>query len=187
MNLKTLSIGFLCAICTSAPLFSQIQPGISVQITVSGVPVEEKGKIDATYPVSQNGVINMPFIGQVRAAGMRSDQLAQALQSLYKSAEIYTNPTFQVFDASTIKPEERTVVVGGNVRSTGPKPWSTTLTLWQAVQAAGGASEFGSMRRVSLMRKGNVKTYDLTKTQFQQIPLEPGDTINVPEKRWFEP
>lgn len=182
MNVKRILTGLLALICLSTSVFSQIQSGRAINITVSGVPAEEKGRIDSIYPVSESGMINMPFIGQVRAAGLRSDQLASSLESHYKSAKIYRNPTFQVIDNDGKRVAEQIVVVGGFVRTPGPKPYNRNLTLWQAIQAAGGASEFGSMKRVKLTRRGSMKQYDCTKAQFQQIPLEPDDTIEVPQK-----
>lgn len=163
-------------------LVGQIQAGRAVQIYISGVPAEEKSRIDAIYPVSESGNINMPFIGQVRAAGLRAEQLASSLEAHYKSSQIYRNPTIQVIDSSQKTVDEQKVHVGGFVRSPGPKPFTQGLTLWQAIQAAGGANEFGAMNRVKLTRQGKMKTYDTTKSQFQQIPLEPDDTIEVPQK-----
>lgn len=61
-------------------------------------------------------------------------------------------------------------------------PYTSQLTLYQAIQAAGGATEFGSMKRVKLFRKGQQKQYNLTKAQFMHIPLQPEDTIEVPQK-----
>lgn len=163
-------------------LVGQIQAGRAVQIYISGVPSEEKARIDAIYPVSESGNINMPFIGQVRAAGLRAEQLASSLESHYKSSQIYRNPTFQVIDSSDKTVNEQKVHVGGFVRAPGPKPFTPGLTLWQAMQAAGGANEFGAVKRVKVTRNGKVKSYDTTKSQFQQIPLEPEDTIEVPQK-----
>ncbi len=185
MNLKTVFFGLFCVLSITSSVFAQIQPGRAVQITISGVPAEEKGRFESIYPVSEAGTINMPFIGQVRAAGLRAEQLAESLQAHYKAAGIYNNPTFQVIDTSSKTIEQQVVHVGGQVRGTGPKPWNRTLTLWQAIQAAGGPTEFGSMNRVRLTRKGSMKTYDCTKSQFQQVPLEPDDAIDVPEKNWI--
>ena len=53
---------------------------------------------------------------------------------------------------------------------------------YDAVQAARGATEFGSMRRVGLIRGSDRKEYDLTQTKFMNIILEPNDTILVPQK-----
>lgn len=182
MNVKSIATGLFAMVCVSAPLSAQIQPGAAIQITVSGVPAEEKTRFDPVYPVSESGLINMPFIGQVRAAGMKADELATSLQARYKSAGIYTNPTFQVFDSDAQKITQQVVHLGGYVRKTGPVSWSRTLTLYQAIQAAGGANEFGSMKRVKLYREGKLKEYNLTQSQFMNIPLEVGDTIEIPQK-----
>lgn len=184
MNLKSILFGILSLISLVSSVMGQIQPGRAIQITVSGVPPEEKNRFDPIYPVSDAGMINMPFIGAVRAAGMRADQLASTLESMYRNAGIYTSPTFQVIDNDGKTIVTQTVVVGGFVRQPGAKPYNRNLTLWQAIQAAGGATEFGSMYRVMLTRNGKMKQYDCMKPQYQQIPLEPDDTIEVPQKDW---
>jgi len=183
MNTKQLLLGLLALIFASAPLAAQIEAGKSINITIANVPDEDKATITNVYPVSESGYINMPFIGQVRAAGLRADDLAASLQSRYRGAGIYTNPTIQVIiNMMGVKPNEEIVTVGGQVRRTGPVPYAKELTLWGAIQAAGGPTEFGSMQRVKVIRNGSQKTYDVTKAQFQQIPLQRNDTIEVPQK-----
>jgi protein involved in polysaccharide export with SLBB domain len=125
----------------------------------------------------------MPFIGAVRAQGLRNEELAAALQARYISAGIYTHPTIQVITNSVNKGvDEETVTLGGQIRKTGPVLFFKGLTIWQAIQNAGGPTEFGSMYRVTLFRDGNQKTYDLTKTEFMQIPLQRNDAIDIPQK-----
>jgi len=170
-------------VCTALPTLAQIQPNQSVHITISGVPQEEKGRIDGDYPVAANGTINMPFIGAVSAAGMMPEALQSILQARYKSAGIYRNPTLQVVSTKgggTVV--EQIVNVGGQVRRPGPVPFTRGLTLWNAIQAAGGPTEFGSMKRVRLMRAGKVKEYNVKDPQFMLIPLEQDDAIDVPDK-----
>lgn len=185
MNPKTIlkALFLLFACCVAA--IAQIESGKAIQITISGVPAEEKGRIDGIYPVSDAGYINMPFIDTVRAAGLRNEDLAASLQARYKSLGIYTNPTIQVISKTGDSIDQQMVHVGGQVRGPGPKPFSKGLTLYQAVQAAGGATEFGSMKRVKLFRNGRQTLYDLTKAQFMSVPVEPSDTIEVPAKNMF--
>jgi protein involved in polysaccharide export with SLBB domain len=162
---------------------AQIQAGKAINITISNVPAEDKATVNGTYPVSDAGMINMPMIGQVHAAGLSNAALQSSLESLYRSKGIYTNPTIQVLltiQNSSVAAE--TVTLGGEVRKPGPVPYAKELTLWQAIQAAGGPTEFGSMRRVKVFRDGNQKTYDVTKAQFMTIPLQRNDTIEVPQK-----
>lgn len=175
-------LAFLCAF--GSPLMAQIKSGQAIQITISGVPVEEKGRFDQIYPVSSSGMINMPIIGLVRAAGLRSDDLATILQNRYKQAEIYTNPTFQVIASDEAVIEERLVIVGGYVRQPGPRAYIRNMTLWQAVQAAGGATEFGSLNRVQLTRGGISRVLDCDVPKEKMTPLQPGDSIDVPQKTW---
>ncbi len=183
MTIKRILMGMLLLACSSIAAFAQIEAGKSIQITISGVPQKDQATINNTYPVSDGGLINMPFIGTVRAAGLKTDELQAALQARYKSGGYYTNPTIQVI-SNTIgaRVNEETVIVGGQVRRTGPVPYARELTLWGAIQAAGGPNEFGSMRRVKVTRNGTQKTYDVTKAQYMQIPLQRNDTIEIPLK-----
>lgn len=185
MNCKKLLLGLFALIFASLTVSAQIQPRSTIQITIANVPDEDQKTVNGLYPVAENGMINMPYINKVRAAGLQNDQLASVLQEAYKRAEIYTRPTIQVISsADGAKPVEEIVTVGGFVRAPGRVPFINNLTLWGAIQAAGNATEFGSMQRVQLTRNGKVKTYDVTKPEYQQIPLERNDAINVPQKNW---
>jgi protein involved in polysaccharide export with SLBB domain len=185
MNLKSILSAFLLLIVGCLPGIGQIESGKAIQITISGVPAEEKGRIDGIYPVSDAGYINMPFIDTVRAAGLRNEDLAASLQARYRSLGIYTNPTIQVISKTGDSIDQQMVHIGGQVRGPGPKPFSKGLTLYQAVQAAGGATEFGSMYRVKLFRNGRQTIYDLSKAQFMNVPVQPNDTIEVPQKNFI--
>lgn len=183
MNCKNLLWAFLALILISASASAQIQAGKAINITISNVPPEDKATVNGVYPVSDGGMINMPMLGQVHAAGMSNAALQSSLEAMYRNKGIYKNPTIQVLiSAQGSSVVSETVTVGGFVRSPGPVPYAKELTLWQAIQAAGGATEFGSMRRVKLFRDGNQKTYDATKAQFMSIPLQRNDTIEIPQK-----
>lgn len=187
MKLNSFFTVLLLLLCADMSAYSQIQAGKSVQISILGVPSEEKGRIDGSYPVSENGTINMPFVGQVRAAGMKPENLASSLEARYRSAKIYRNPTFQVVsDVEGGSTDAPVVHIGGQIGKAGPVPYNRGLTLWQAIQAAGGPTPFGTMKRVSILRAGKVRTYDVTQIQYMQIPLEPKDSITIPQKRPWE-
>lgn len=183
MSLKSIALCLTAAISFLSPALSQIETGSSVQITIMGVPGEEKSKIDAIYPVSDSGNVNMPFIGNIRAAGLRPEALAVSIQNAYKTALIYNDPTIQVISTREgAGVREQVVHVGGQVRRTGPVAFQKNLTIYQAVQAAGGATEFGSLKRVKLYRSGKTQSYDLTDPKNMGVPLQPDDTLEVPQK-----
>ena len=185
MNFKSIILGSLTSLLLAITVFGQtqvIQPGRAITITITGVPTEEKPRVDGSYPVSDSGMINMPHIGQIKAGGLKADELSRVLQAAYKSRQIYTNPTIQVMTTDLQTIDKLMVHVGGQVRRPGPTGYTQGLTLYQAVQAAGGATEFGSMKRVKLFRNGKQRQIDLTQAASMSIPLEPNDTIEVPQK-----
>ncbi|MCH7226631.1 polysaccharide biosynthesis/export family protein [Haloferula sp. A504] len=162
-----------------------IEAGRAIEIRIQGVPSEEMSRVNNTYPVSEGGYIRMPFIGNVRAAGMSPNALANSIESRYRAAKIYTDPTVQVFASSDETVAEYTVTVGGYVRSPGQKRYTRGLNLYDAIQAAGGANEFGSLYRVKLIRDGNLRQYNVKETEAKGVLLKPNDTIEVPQKNLF--
>jgi protein involved in polysaccharide export with SLBB domain len=185
--MKSILSVFIVMALAVIPMFGQIQVGKSVSISILGVPPEEKGRVDGAYPVADNGTINMPFIGSIQAAGLKPESLAAALEARYRSAQIYRNPTFQVVsDTEGAALDESVVHMGGQIGRTGPVKFQRGLTLWQAIQSAGGPSPFGTLKRVQLLRNGKQRQYDLTQLENKQITLEPNDSIEVPQKRPWE-
>lgn len=182
---KTFVVLFTALVSLICPAFSQIEAGQSVKIKIMGVPAEEKAKIDEVYPVSKNGMVDMPFIGEIRAAGLDSDQLANAIEKAYREGEIYPDPTIAVI-ANGIEDEiiEQVVHIGGKVASPGPRAYAKGLTVSQAIMAAGGPNEFGAMNRVSLLRDKKEQIIDLEQEAGKGVIAMPGDTITVPHKKW---
>jgi protein involved in polysaccharide export with SLBB domain len=111
--------------------------------------------------------------------------LAQRIEGAYISAQIYTNPTFQVVSDSSDVIRQQTVTVGGKVRSPGPRAYQKGMTLFQAVSAAGGATEFGAINRVRLYRNKQVFTYDLGRAEHKMLLVYPNDIVDVPAKNWI--
>lgn len=184
--MKSSFVIILSLFCLLSPAFSQIEAGNSVIIKIMGVPADEKSKIDETYPVSKAGMVNLPFIGEIRAAGLESDQLAKSIQNAYREGGIYNHATIQVIsNAIEDQPLQQVVHIGGYVRGPGPRAFSKGLTVFQAVQAAGGATEFGAMNRVILYREGKQQVIDLKTAAGKSVVTKPHDTIEVPEKGPF--
>jgi polysaccharide export outer membrane protein len=168
-----------------ACLKAQIEAGAAIIITIQGVPVGEQGRINATYPVSERGFITMWHVGSIKAAGLQPDVLARQIESLYRTAQIYTSPTIQILADSSDRLTQQVITVGGKVRVPGPKPYSRNMTLYAAVMAAGGPTEFGALNRVSLYRNNKRYIYDLSKGSHKLLKVFPRDTIVIPQKNWF--
>ena len=185
--MKTLLLSLLSLAMLVVPILraSPIQPGRAISITIQGVPPGEAARINGTYPVSDAGYVRLWQIGNIKAAGVDSAALGQKIEAAYRSAQIYTSPTIQVLSDSSDRLVEQIITVGGKVRAPGAKGWQDGMTLYQAVMAAGGATEFGALNRVKLYRNGKVYTYDLTKGNHKLLKLYANDTIDVPQKNWL--
>lgn len=159
-----------------------VRAGQTLQISITGVPVAEKGRLDNVYSVSAGGTITMWQIGSVRAAGLTKTELARTIAEKYKAAEIYTDPVFQVFsDSDKNARDNQLLTIGGQVRQPGQRQWTEGMTLYGAIQSAGGETAFGAMNRVKLYRRGKVYQYDMKEQRSKAILVYPNDTIEVPQ------
>ena len=180
-KLLILLIGILSITVVGA----QITVSQTLNITVTGLPPSEQSRLNSSYQVSKDGTIRMWIIGSVRAAGRTPDQLAQAIASAYKSAGIYTSPSFSVIVPTDSQLAAKTYTVGGQVQRSGPQSWMTGTTLFGAIQGAGGPTPFGALTRVKLYRGGKVFHYNLKEDKTKGIRVLPGDMIEVPQKDWI--
>lgn len=158
-----------------------LRPGDSIALKLSGVPAEEIAVVNNTYDISDGGTINLPYIGEVRASGLRPSQLQKNIEAVYKSAEIFTHPTIQV----TANKESPTQVlyVSGEVKSPGRILISPGMTVHQAMTAAGGPTDFAKLTKVKFTRGTQTRLLDLKKSDGPDaaLPVRPGDQIHIPQ------
>lgn len=182
-SLFSLLVTLLLVITSGLAPADVILAGRAVEIRIQGVPVEEQGRINGTYPVSEEGKVRMPDVGEVQISGLKAHDAAAKLDAAYKKAGVYTNPTFQVIATMDGKGLRQDVVtMSGFVRNPGQVGFVPGLTIFQAIAAAGGPTEFGSMKRVILMRGKSATTHNLDVIANRNFKLERGDTIEVPNK-----
>ncbi len=169
---------FVCASPVCAD--SVLRPGDPVDLKISGVPTEEQTQVNNIYSVDADGMVNMPYINKVHAAGLTPGQLASSIEGNYRSARIFTNPTITI----VMQPQSRFVNVGGAVKAPTRVPYTEDMTLLTAINAAGGFNDFADQKRVRLLRGSEAKIYDVR--QFRRDPgldprLQPGDRVEVPQ------
>lgn len=159
-----------------------LRAGDSIALKLSGVPAEEVAVVSSTYDISDSGTINLPYIGEVRASGLRPSQLQKNIEAAYKSAEIYTHPTILV---TTSKDGGGTQVlyVSGEVKTPGRVLLSPGMTVHQAMTAAGGPTDFAKLKAVKFTRAGVTSILDLRKADGPDAArqVKPGDQIHVPQ------
>ncbi len=99
--------------------------------------------------IRPDGMISLQLIGDVPAAGLSPQALASDLTQKYDRELI--NPRISVIVRQLGTPP---VYVGGEVGRPGIVPLTTGLTLFQAIQAAGGLAVTAHRKQVILIRKG---------------------------------
>lgn len=180
-TILTLIVGAL----SLASAFGQIRPNQTLSISITGVPTAEQARLNSTYPVSASGYITMWKIGSIKASGLSEANLAASIAAKYKAAQIYTSPVFQILSSQSEKTKDvLSFTVGGQVRGPGQKPWTEGMTLYSAVQAAGGETPYGATNRVKLYRNGQVYTYNLNIDKHKNVKVYNKDLIDVPQKKW---
>jgi polysaccharide export outer membrane protein len=159
-----------------------LRNGDTVEIRIANVPGEDVGQIDGTYTLDESGMLNLPFIGLIKAGGSPPSQVQIAIQNKYIADGIYTNPTV------TVNPPvgARFISVSGAVRAPGRVPYSSDLTLMTTIDSAGGPSDFAG-DKIRLIRGGKVQFFSrkqLVKDPTQDPRIEPGDQIEIVESFW---
>jgi protein involved in polysaccharide export with SLBB domain len=168
--------------CLASVAFAQatLRVGDPIEIKIGGVPMEEQQQVNNTYTVDSNGMISLPYINKVPAAGLPPSQVAAAAEAKYREEKIFTNPTITIM----MQPTSRFVNVGGAVRTPSRIPFTEDLTMLAAINAAGGFNDFADQKRVRLLRGDVVKIYDVRqfrKDPSRDVKLQPGDRVEIPQ------
>jgi polysaccharide export outer membrane protein len=129
-----------------------------------------------SYAVDSTGMIAMPLIGAVPAAGRSTDMLAREIAGKLRGGYI-RDPSVSV-EIETHRP----FFIMGEVTAGGQFPFVNGMTVQNAVAIAGGFTPRANRWRIEVTRKVNGQLYraDVPLTH----PLVPGDTVVVSE-RWF--
>jgi len=129
---------------------------ISIQFSSTSLNQEQvaflkngvSGPTDAGYLVDESGLIKIPVIGAVMAAGKSRSELADTLEQILRNKELVKEPLVQVRFTS-IK-----ISVMGDVGSPGIKTFSTDrITLLDAILACGGINNTGIKSDIRIIRE----------------------------------
>lgn len=132
------------------------------------------------YPVDQQGYIQFPLVGRVKASGLTVSQFTNNLRSQLQRYLKYPDPQVKIVNYRGNK-----FFIDGEVRQPGEfNIADAPVSLYGAISMAGGATPEGDSNSVTLVRRG-VK-YELGLRDLQnmglsanQIYLQDGDSIHV--------
>ncbi len=116
------------------------------QLTISAFDNES---LTQEVTVSPSGVVTLRRLpGSLRAAGRTVSEFRGAVEQAYE--EILTGVELSI---NLTNPNPATVFVAGEVYNPGPVPWTSSLTIAQAVSAAGGFQITAKPTDVLVVRK----------------------------------
>lgn len=152
---------------------AQLRPGDSLTVALQGVPDPSTNSVQ----IDEQGLISLPYIGTLAAAGGTTADLSQRIRETYVTRKIYTT-----VDVS-VSVTERYIYVGGEVQRPGRIIWTPDLTVTKAIQSAGGFTLYAKETAVSLVRDKDAYPIDVKLAQKipEQDPhLIPGDSLQIP-------
>lgn len=151
-----------------ASLEYRLGSGDKVRVIVYG----EAG-LSGEFDVSGAGRVSMPLIGQVEAAGLTLGEFEAAVVRKLRDGYL-NNPRVSV-EVLNYRP----FYIYGEIGSPGQYPYTSGMTVLNAVAVAGGYTYRANQDRVFITRgEGAEVAYPAS----QAVKILPGDVVRVPER-----
>jgi polysaccharide export outer membrane protein len=147
------------------------------------ISVWKEADLTNTLPVRPDGMISLPLLGDVQAAGLTPSQLAASITEKLK--KYVTDPRVTVV---VTQMNSQRIYVMGEVQHTGAMNLLPGMTVLQALASA-GFTQFANTKGIYLLRnvRGEQQKIPINyrklvkgESMDQNLSLRPGDTIVVP-------
>jgi protein involved in polysaccharide export with SLBB domain len=175
------------AVLSATSLAAQQQPVQSVADTSSltlnagdlvRIQIWREQDLSGDFPVDESGVVTLPLVGPKRVTGIPIPRLRDQLIEAYRVH--LRNPSINITPL-------RRVNVLGEVARPGLYPVDPTVSLAGVVALAGGATPIGDLRRIRIVRGGQVLTEHAGAAQtLDSMDVRSGDQIFVDRRGWFD-
>lgn len=174
------SLSFAPSDKLATPLNYVLGPGDELQISIYGVQ-----EFNTSSPVTVEGKISIPYVGQIPISGMTIEAATQKIKSAM--SKVYSTLGSGQSKLSVSLGSIRTIritIIGS--RQPGNYSVSSLTTVYNALYIAGGPSENGSYRNIELIRGNKViKNIDIYRflvggDQSDNIGLRDNDVIRIP-------
>ena len=154
-----------------------LSPGDTVKLSFTGA-----SELSQSQKIRADGKLSLPLIGEVTAAGKTLVNFQNELIRLYKS-QLRNSDVVVTLESGIAQ-----VVVSGAVRKPAKLAFDRPTTVFQAIMEAGGVNEYGSLRKVHLIRVVNgaqlTQVLDLRPMMsgkaISALYVRDGDVIYVP-------
>jgi polysaccharide export outer membrane protein len=138
------------------------------------VIVFNEDSLSGEFIVSDNGSLSLPLIGDVKASGRTPREVIQDIQN--RLADGYLREPRVSMDVLTYRP----FYILGEVGKPGEYPYSSGLTVMNAVATASGFTYRANKRKIFIKRAGETGEQVLPLTP--DLRVGPGDTIRIGER-----
>ncbi|MGH9512784.1 MAG: polysaccharide biosynthesis/export family protein [Terriglobales bacterium] len=149
------------------------------------INVWKEPDVSRTVPVRSDGMISLPLVGELQAAGKTPHQLEVAITEKLKN--YISEPEVTVI-VQEIRSQKFNVL--GQVVRPGSYPLTNSTTVLDAIAIAGGFRDFAKQKNIYVLRQNpnggesrlpfNYKDVIKGKDTAQNIRLQPRDTIVIP-------
>jgi polysaccharide biosynthesis/export protein len=162
-----------------------IGPGDTLQIFVWRQP-----ELSVSVPVRPDGKVSTPLVEDIVAVGKTPSQLAREMEKVL--SEYVRSPQVNVIVSQPISTYSQVKIIGQVARPQA-LPFREGITALDAVLAVGGLAPFAAGNRAKVVRKENGKQREIKLKlddiinkgdMAQNILLQPGDVLVVPESRF---
>ena len=132
------------------------------------------------YPVDQQGFVQFPLIGRIKATGLSVPQFTDTLRSRLQRYLKYSDPQVKIINYRGNK-----FFIDGEVKQPGEFTIDDApVSLYSAISRAGGATDTGDSNSIVLNRNGrnyNIGLQELRQigASGNQIYIQDGDSIHV--------
>lgn len=164
----------------ATPVNYVLGPGDELQISVFGVQ-----EFNATIPISVEGKISIPYVGQIPVSGMTIEAATQKIRNAI--AGVYSTVRSGQSQVGISLSRIRTIkvtLIGS--KQPGNYSVSSLSTVYNALFLGGGPAKNGSYRNIELLRNNKVyRTIDLYRflvkgDQSDNVGLKDNDVIRIP-------
>lgn len=130
--------------------------------------------LSGQFIVSNNGMVSLPLIGDVEAAGLTITQFIQETESKLKDG--YLNEPRVSAQVLNFRP----YYILGEINQPGEYPYSSDLTVLKAIATAGGFTYRANKREVMIKEIDESSERKILLTP--NTDIQPGDTVRVLER-----
>lgn len=150
---------------------------------VLSVTVWKQPDLSGNLLVRPDGMVSMPLLGDVQAAGSTPLQLADRIETKLK--KYMQDPEVSVVVTQI---NSKVIYLLGEVGKKGPVQMTAGMTLLEAIASAGGLTDFANSKKMYILRNEDGK-HQKIRVRYKQalkgdpisnLVLQPGDTIVVP-------